>query len=68
MRRQIQWLLDQLFPAKCAVCGGTAPAGICPECLDKLPRTPEEICPHCGSRHTYLRRGNEFLIKEIGVV
>ena len=48
MRRQIQWLLDQLFPAKCAVCGGTAPAGICPECLDKLPRTPEEICPHCG--------------------
>ena len=43
MRRQIQWLLDQLFPAKCAVCGGTAPAGICPECLDKLPRTPEEI-------------------------
>lgn len=48
MKRQLQWLLDQLFPAKCAVCGGTAPAGICPECLDKLPRTPEKVCPHCG--------------------
>ena len=24
-----------------------------------------KICPHCGSSHTYLMQGNEFLIKEI---
>lgn len=24
-----------------------------------------KICPHCGSEHTYLLQGNEFLIKEI---
>ena len=24
-----------------------------------------KICPHCGSEHTYLLRGNEFNIKEI---
>ncbi|MBE5905557.1 MAG: hydrogenase maturation nickel metallochaperone HypA [Lachnospiraceae bacterium] len=27
-----------------------------------------KTCPHCGSEHTYLVRGNEFLIKEIEVV
>ena len=26
-----------------------------------------KICPHCGSEHTYLLTGNEFLIKEIEV-
>ena len=26
-----------------------------------------KICPHCGSEHTYLLRGNEFMIKEIEV-
>ena len=24
-----------------------------------------KICPHCGSEHTYLLKGNEFTIKEI---
>lgn len=24
-----------------------------------------KICPNCGSEHTYLLRGNEFMIKEI---
>lgn len=24
-----------------------------------------KICPYCGSKHTYLLKGNEFLIKEI---
>lgn len=27
-----------------------------------------KTCPYCGSEHTYLVRGNEFLIKEIEVV
>lgn len=44
----MQWLLDQLFPAKCAVCGGVSPDGICPDCLDKLPKIPKIACPHCG--------------------
>ena len=26
-----------------------------------------KICPYCGSEHTYLLRGNEFIIKEITV-
>lgn len=26
-----------------------------------------KTCPHCGSENTYLLRGNEFNIKEIGV-
>ena len=26
-----------------------------------------KICPNCGSEHTYLLQGNEFLIKEIEV-
>ena len=26
-----------------------------------------KICPHCGSEHTYLLQGNEFMIKEIEV-
>lgn len=26
-----------------------------------------KICPLCGSEHTYLIRGNEFNIKEIGI-
>lgn len=26
-----------------------------------------KTCPHCGSSHTYLLRGNEFNIKEIEV-
>lgn len=26
-----------------------------------------KICPYCKSEHTYLLRGNEFNIKEIGV-
>jgi hydrogenase nickel incorporation protein HypA/HybF len=24
-----------------------------------------KTCPHCGSEHTYLLQGNEFMIKEI---
>lgn len=27
-----------------------------------------KICPYCKSEHTYLLRGNEFNIKEIGVI
>ena len=26
-----------------------------------------KVCPHCGSEHTWLLRGNEFNIKEIEV-
>ncbi|MCR5396867.1 MAG: hydrogenase maturation nickel metallochaperone HypA [Lachnospiraceae bacterium] len=26
-----------------------------------------KICPNCGSEHTYLLQGNEFMIKEISV-
>ncbi len=40
----------------------------CEDCGQEYPTVQyAKICPHCGSEHTYLRRGNEFLIKEIAV-
>lgn len=40
----------------------------CEDCQGEYPTVQyAKICPHCGSEHTYLLRGNEFLIKEIGV-
>lgn len=40
----------------------------CEDCKQEY-RTVDhgKICPHCGSEHTYLVRGNEFNIKEIGI-
>ncbi len=64
MKKLIQWFLDQLFPAKCAVCSRTAPSGICLDCLDRLPKLPKITCPHCGRdlEHCYCRymRGECF--------
>ena len=38
----------------------------CEDCGQEYPTVAHgRTCPHCGSEHTYLRRGNEFLIKEI---
>lgn len=40
----------------------------CEDCGREYPTVQyAKICPHCGGEHTYLRRGNEFLIKEIAV-
>ena len=40
----------------------------CEDCEQEYPTvTYGKTCPNCGSEHTYLRRGNEFLIKEIEV-
>ena len=40
----------------------------CEDCQQEYPTVQyAKICPHCGGEHTYLLRGNEFLIKEIGV-
>lgn len=40
----------------------------CEDCKREYPTVQYgKTCPHCGSEHTYLVRGNEFLIKEIGV-
>lgn len=43
------------------------PAVTCCEDCEKTYPTVEhgKICPFCGSEHTYLQQGNEFLIKEI---
>ena len=38
----------------------------CEDCEQEYPTVQyAKICPFCGSEHTYLVRGNEFLIKEI---
>lgn len=40
----------------------------CEECRQEYPTVAHgKICPYCGSKRTYLLRGNEFLIKEIEV-
>ena len=40
----------------------------CEDCGQEYPTVQyAKICPHCGSGQTYLLKGNEFLIKEIGV-
>ncbi len=38
----------------------------CEDCKSEYETvTYGKICPKCGSEHTYLLRGNEFMIKEI---
>ena len=40
----------------------------CEDCGQEYPTVQyAKTCPHCGSGQTYLLKGNEFLIKEIGV-
>lgn len=40
----------------------------CEDCHKEYPTVAHgKICPHCGSEHTYLVRGNEFMIKEVSV-
>jgi len=51
----------------CALAVEKIPAvTFCEDCEQEY-RTVEhgKICPHCGSKNTYLLRGNEFNIKEI---
>ncbi|MDD6157234.1 MAG: hydrogenase maturation nickel metallochaperone HypA [Lachnospiraceae bacterium] len=38
----------------------------CEDCMQEYGTVEHgKICPHCGSEHTYLLQGNEFMIKEI---
>lgn len=40
----------------------------CEDCKKEYPTVKYgKICPHCGSEHTFLLKGNEFNIKEIEV-
>ena len=40
----------------------------CDNCESEYPTVAHgKICPHCGSEHTWLKKGKEFLIKEIEV-
>jgi hydrogenase nickel incorporation protein HypA/HybF len=40
----------------------------CEDCKKEYPTVQfAKVCPYCGGGHTYLLRGNEFLIKEIEV-
>ncbi|MCR5467716.1 MAG: hydrogenase maturation nickel metallochaperone HypA [Lachnospiraceae bacterium] len=40
----------------------------CEDCEKDYPTVKYgKKCPHCGSEHTFLKTGNEFMIKEIGV-
>ena len=46
--RVIQWILEQIFPTRCAGCGIVAPDGICERCREQLPFVEEDACPKCG--------------------
>jgi len=46
--KAFQWLLDQLFPNKCAGCGKVEQSGICESCYSKLPFVGRNACPRCG--------------------
>lgn len=61
-------ILHQLKHAKIIV--ETLPAVThCEDCLKDYPTVKYgKICPHCGSEHTYLLRGNELTIKQIEAV
>ena len=40
----------------------------CEGCGQTYPTVPQgKLCPHCGSRDTWLRQGNEIQLKEITV-
>ena len=45
-----EFVLDILYPRRCPVCHGPAPASlrICPECRRKLPLVPGKRCAKCG--------------------
>ena len=53
----------------CELKVNTVPAvTYCEDCGKEFPTVQHgKICPHCGSEHTYLLRGNEVEIKEIQV-
>ncbi|MBQ9305682.1 hydrogenase maturation nickel metallochaperone HypA [Butyrivibrio sp.] len=39
---------------------------LCEDCKSEYETVAHgKICPNCGSEHTYLLKGNEFMIKEI---
>ena len=41
---------------------------LCEDCRQEFPTVQYgKVCPHCGSEHTYLLRGNEVEIKEIEI-
>lgn len=40
----------------------------CEECKSEYETVKHgKICPNCGSEHTYLIKGNEFIVKEVEV-
>ncbi len=50
LREAGSFVLDMLYPRRCPVCHGPAPAGerICPECRGKLPLYKGKRCAKCG--------------------
>ena len=58
----------ELF-SDCELVIETLPAiSYCEDCKESYSTLQHgKICPNCGSEHTYLLQGNEFIIKEIEV-
>ena len=48
-----EWLLELIFPPRCAVCTKVLDMEerreiLCHDCAEQLPYVPKGICPHCG--------------------
>lgn len=47
IRRGIAFVLDVIFPPKCALCGQIG-ATLCPACVARMQPIPQIDCPRCG--------------------
>lgn len=48
-----EFLLNLLFPSRCAVCGELLPLAerrLCASCAEHIPYLSKDTCPHCGGR------------------
>ena len=55
-----------LFDGAQLICETIPAVTWCDDCKQTYPTVKYgKTCPHCGSGHTYLLRGNEFTIQEI---
>lgn len=61
--RGLDFILDLLFPPRCAVCRNPSDhSGLCGECRNRYLRELFEKCPECGKDPSECVCGSEFLV------
>lgn len=56
---KVQWILEMLFPNRCAGCGKLEKSGICSDCYGKLPFVGRNTCPRCGREERWCWCGKQ---------